>query len=281
MIPGLLLYAVLVMPPVAAWLEGSMVGHMLVQIPLLALAGSLVAHGASGGRGAVFAGFNTGGVPGLLVALFAAAAWMLPRMLDAALRSALMEAAKFITVPLLVGAPLALSWPLLPPVARGFVWANLISHAAVLGWLYSVAPNRLCTRYLLDQQATLGTTLLIVAMALLLGWGWFASSAHRSSSEPTHNRAPCPIGVSDHSSPLETRGYPAEYREGDWTCPAPRLRSGRVMFSRQTVWRFGKALGYRSDLHPCGLRARWTFGRNRALGARCLPTRLAPLPETR
>ena len=29
MIPGLLLYAVLVMPPVAAWLEGSMVGHML------------------------------------------------------------------------------------------------------------------------------------------------------------------------------------------------------------------------------------------------------------
>ena len=174
MIPGLLLYAVLVMPPVAAWLEGSMVGHMLVQIPLLALAGSLVAHGASGGRGAVFAGFNTGGVPGLLVALFAAAAWMLPRMLDAALRCALMEAAKFITVPLLVGAPLALSWPLLPPVARGFVWANLISHAAVLGWLYSVAPNRLCTRYLLDQQATLGTTLLIVAMALLLGWGWFA-----------------------------------------------------------------------------------------------------------
>jgi len=38
-IPGLLLYVVIVMPPVAAWLEGSVVGHMLVQIPLLALAG--------------------------------------------------------------------------------------------------------------------------------------------------------------------------------------------------------------------------------------------------
>jgi len=173
-IPGLLLYMVLVAPPVAAWLEGSMVGHMLIQIPLLALAGGLVARGASGGHGAALADFNAGGVPGLLVAVFAVAAWMLPRMLDAALRSALVEAAKFATVPLLVGAPLALSWPLLPPVARGFVWANLISHAAVLGWLYSVAPARLCTRYLFDQQAPVGAALLIVAMALLLGWGWFA-----------------------------------------------------------------------------------------------------------
>ena len=27
--------------------------------------------------------------------------------------------------------------------------------------------------------------------------------------------------------------------EGDWSCPAPPLRSGRVMFSKQTVPRFG------------------------------------------
>ena len=174
MIPGLLLYLVLVMPPVAGWLEGSMAGHMLVQIPLLALAGGLVARRAVGGRGTVLAGFNAGGFSGLLVAAFAATVWMLPRMLDAALRSPLLEASKFTTVPLLVGVPLALSWPLLPPVARGFVWANLISHAAVLGWLYTVAPSPLCTRYLFDQQATVGVALLIMAMALLVGCGWFA-----------------------------------------------------------------------------------------------------------
>jgi len=173
-IPGILLYMVLVMPPVAAWLEGSMAGHMLIQIPLLALAGGLAARGAAGRRRAVLAGFNAGGVPGLLVAMFAAALWMLPRMLDAALQSSLVEAAKFTAVPLLVGVPLALSWPLMPPVARGFVWANLISHAAVLGWLYTVAPYRLCTRYLYDQQALVGAALFIVAMALLVGWGWFA-----------------------------------------------------------------------------------------------------------
>jgi hypothetical protein len=173
-IPGMLLYMVLVMPPVAAWLEGSMAGQMLIQIPLLALAGGLAARGAAGRRRAVLAGFNASGFPGVLVTAFGAAVWMLPRMLDAALRSPLVEVAKFTTVPLLVGVPLALSWPLLPPVARGFIWANLISHAAVLGWLYTVAPNRLCTRYLYDQQAAVGLALLIVAMALLVGWGWFA-----------------------------------------------------------------------------------------------------------
>jgi hypothetical protein len=174
MIPGLMLYVVLIAPPVAAWLEASMVGHMLVQIPLLALVGALVARAAAGGRGAVLGGFNGAGIPGLLVAAFAAAVWMLPRTLDAALRSPFVEAAKFTTVPLLLGAPLALSWPLLPPIARGFIWANLISHAAVLGWIYTVAPNRLCTRYLFDQQAALGAALLFVALALLLGFAWYA-----------------------------------------------------------------------------------------------------------
>ena len=190
MISGILLYMMLVAPRVAAWLEGSMIGHMLIQIPLLALAGGLVARGASGGRGAVLDRFNAGGIPGLLVAVFAVIAWMLPRMLDAALRSALVEAAKFITVPLLVGMPLALSWPLLPPVARGFVWANLISHTAVLGWLYSVAPNRLCARYLFDQQTTLGMALLIMAIVLLLGWGGFAIvGAPRTARSTRYARA--------------------------------------------------------------------------------------------
>ncbi len=193
MILGLLLYVVLCLPPVAAGLEGSMLGHMLVQIPLLALAGGLVARAAAGGRPAALAGCNAGGFPGLFVALFAAAVWMLPRMLDAALASPLTEAAKFATVPLFVGAPLALSWKLLPTVARGFVWANLISHAAVLGWLYSVSPNRLCTRYLLDQQATLGAALLIVAASLAIALAWRAIAGTPVSRTPGTGHRPAEI----------------------------------------------------------------------------------------
>jgi hypothetical protein len=179
MIAGLFLYVILVLPPVAAWLEASMTGHMLVQIPLLAIAGGLVARPAARGGRAELAGFNAGGVPGLLIAAFAVVVWMLPRTLDAALSTPLAEAAKFTTVPLLIGAPLALSWPMLPHVARGFIWANLVSHAAVLGWLYSVAPNRLCTRYLFDQQAVLGAALLVVALALLFGLAAYAIAAPR------------------------------------------------------------------------------------------------------
>ncbi len=194
MILGMLLYGVLCLPPVAAGLEGSMLGQMLVQIPLLGLAGGLVARAACGGRPAALAGFNAGGFPGLFVAFFAAAVWMLPRMLDAALASPLTEAAKFVTVPLFLGAPLALSWKLLPSVARGFVWANLISHAAVLGWLYSVSPDRLCTRYLLDQQATLGAALLIVAagLAIALGWRAVAGTSVGPAPEAGHRRRKFP-----------------------------------------------------------------------------------------
>ena len=36
-----------------------------------------------------------------------------------------------------------------------------------------------------------------------------------------------------------TRGYPAESREGDWTCRALRLRSGRALVSNETVRRVG------------------------------------------
>ena len=174
MIAGAALYLILVTPPIATWLERTMVGHMLLQIPLLALAGSLVARGTFGRHGARLAGFNATGIAGLLMAVFVAAIWMLPRTLDAALRDPLVEAAKFASVPLLIGAPLALSWPLLPPVARAFVWANVISHAAVLGWLYRAAPDRLCARYLFDQQATVGAALLIIAIALLLALALYA-----------------------------------------------------------------------------------------------------------
>jgi len=183
MIAGLALYLVLVAPPIAAWLERTMAGHMLLQVPLLALAGGLVARGILGRHGAGLAGFNAAGIAGLLVAVFVAAVWMLPRTLDAALRDPLVEAAKFTSVPLLIGAPLALSWPLLPPVARAFVWANVIS---VLGWLYRAAPDRLCARYLFDQQATVGSALLIIAVVLL-----FALASYAIAGSPWQGRTVC------------------------------------------------------------------------------------------
>ena len=191
MIPGLLLYAVLVMPPVAAWLEGSMVGHMLGHLPLLALAGGLVARGVVGGRGVVLAGFNAGGFPGLLVATFAAAVWMLPRTLDAALRSRLVEVAKFTTVPLVVGVPLSLSWPLLPLVTRGLMGEPDFPCRSPWLALYRRAQSALHPLPVRSTGDCWGA-LLVLAMALLVGWGWLVIVG-RPIRLPSHDRRCSPL----------------------------------------------------------------------------------------
>lgn len=160
------LCGLLAAPPVTGALESSMVGHMLVQLPLLALAGGLVARGLAGPCGWSVSGFNAGGIAGLITATLAAAVWMLPRSLDDALTSAAIEAAKFVTVPLLVGAPIALSWPRAGVLVRDLVWAHVIAMQLTLGWLYLVAPVRLCLGYRLDQQSLLGAALLGTAVAV-------------------------------------------------------------------------------------------------------------------
>jgi hypothetical protein len=91
---------------------------------------------------------------------------MLPRSLDAALAEPAMAVAKFISLPALLGLPLAQSWCRLHPIARGFVWAKLVSMLGVLGWLYLAAPVRLCNFYLLDEQLLLGRAMLAIGAAL-------------------------------------------------------------------------------------------------------------------
>jgi hypothetical protein len=162
------LYGLLAAPPVTIALESSMVGHMLVQLPLLAFAGGLVARGLARPGGAGAGGFNAGGVAGLVAATLAASVWMLPRSLDGALTSTAIETAKFVTVPLLVGAPIALSWPRAGVLVRGLVWAHVVAMQLTLGWLYLVAPGRLCLGYRLDQQSLLGAALLGTAVAVAL-----------------------------------------------------------------------------------------------------------------
>ncbi len=166
---GLLLIWVVALPATRRALEASMVAHMLVQIPLLVLAGALLARCIPAKLRRGFEELDAHGVPGMLAAAFASSYWMLPRALDAALSDPLAELAKFWSLPLLVGVPLALSWPRMGPIGRGFVLANAISMIAVVGWLYREAPVRLCSWYLVDQQVLLGNALL--ALALLAGAG--------------------------------------------------------------------------------------------------------------
>jgi hypothetical protein len=166
-VPWLAAYGVLASPPARAFLEASPAGHMLVQIPALVALGWIGAGALPAELRHRIDRFNAAGVTGLLLALFTLTVWSLPRLLDAALNDPLAELAKFLTLPLLGGLALALSWSRLPALLRGVVWANLVSMLLVMGWLYMEAPLKLCNSYLSREQHDFGVLLLYLAGALM------------------------------------------------------------------------------------------------------------------
>jgi hypothetical protein len=166
--PGLFIAATL--PPAAAQLEANMVWHVLLQLPMLVLAGWLVARGLPARLFTAIDRYNEYGIPGILIVIFVGLCWMIPRVLDAALQSPMVALAKYVSIPLLVGAPLALSWPRMPAIARAFVCIELLAMLLRLGWLYLAAPTRLCSNYSLADQILLGKLLLIIAATLTVYW---------------------------------------------------------------------------------------------------------------
>ncbi|WP_291733489.1 hypothetical protein [Leisingera sp. F5] len=137
--------------------------HVLLQMPLLVLAGALAGWHLKVPR--------HWAVPLLLTALTAFLFWMLPRNVDWAL-TPVGELAKHTTQPLLLGLPLRLSWLWLDPILRGFLKANALSMLGVLGFLYTHAPVRICNSYLVSAQQDLGFAFLYLAAALACLWAF-------------------------------------------------------------------------------------------------------------
>jgi hypothetical protein len=165
-----MLYLLLATPVVRAWMEATMTGHMLLQIPLLAAIGVVSCHLLPERLQNSLLAAAGGAIPCVLLATFASSYWMLPRALDGALTNPLNEAAKFLSLPLLVGLPLGLAWRRLRIIGRSFVCTNAISMLAVLGWLYVIAPVRVCNNYLVDQQEIAGWWMVKLAVLLFACW---------------------------------------------------------------------------------------------------------------
>ena len=169
---GIMLWAALAVPAIRQLLESTMTYQMLVQFPLLAAVGWALAQSVPSSINRRLAAWDQAGISGLLLVSLLSLVWMLPRAMDAAVAVPAISLAKFTSVPLLIGLPLALSWPRASFVVRGIVLAEVVAMTLRLGWLYLISPQRLCTNYLLDDQQRLGQILILIGLSLLLFVAW-------------------------------------------------------------------------------------------------------------
>jgi hypothetical protein len=174
-----LVLLVLLLPPVKRVLESSMTVQMLVLMPSLVGVGVLL-RAALPPRPLQFgATWDHRGITGLILASIAATFWLLPRLLDAAASQPGVDAARYLSLPLLVGLPFSVSWPRMSFIVRGVFLLELIATLFRMGWLYLIWPDRLCNNYLLDDQQRLGQYLVLigvaacVAVGVQLLWGRF------------------------------------------------------------------------------------------------------------
>jgi hypothetical protein len=167
-------------------LEASMASHMLVQIPVLLIAGYLAAWAwllAPAPGTAAHSGpwlrcwqqlrrYDEQGVPSLLALVFLLTYWMIPMSLDTALASPMVEAIKFVSL-FAGGMLLADCLARANLVIQIFFLGNLSWMMAMVGMLYQDGSTRLCNFYLVDDQVLAGQGLVWLSAlipALWLGW---------------------------------------------------------------------------------------------------------------
>lgn len=178
---AIVLFLILCLPWVREWLEASMTLHMLVQFPLLIGVGWVVGRGLPHRITTWLDEWNCNGITGVVIVTTVTTVWMLPSMLDMAATNVLVDVLKYVTLPLLVGVPMVVSWPRMGFVLRGVFISEFIAMFFRLGWLYLILPTRVCNNYLLDDQQVGGKLMLVIGCVLVLVvaikliWGSFES----------------------------------------------------------------------------------------------------------
>jgi hypothetical protein len=188
----------------SAWLEASMARHMLIQLPLLVVAGWLASRPATASPR--MADFDEYGISGLSGLLFISAYWMVPRALELSLASPIFEAAKFSSL-FLLGLVLPGSLRRCPWVVQLFFLGNFGAMMAIAGIQYQNLPQRLCNAYLLDDQSSAGMGL--VTYAVVISIAWCVRIAPSLAPAPTVATFPVPINRSGQirfTPPLSGKG---------------------------------------------------------------------------
>src|SRR5258708_22787449 len=129
------------LPSLGLWLMRLMLTQMLVQIPLIFLAGVFWSARIACSAGTSWARWNAQGAPGLLFSALVLAFWMTPIALDDAASDSLWEAAKIASV-LAAGISAGISWRLGSGVAHAFYVGNMVWMTITAGRAYPKYPHR-------------------------------------------------------------------------------------------------------------------------------------------
>lgn len=163
--------------------------HMLVQIPMLLMAGLFAEQAYRLRRRDAevqnFTGhlwsMNEYGVPGLIWVSLVSMIWMIPKALDDALVDWRIAGFKYIGMPVsgwLLGASIRRA----PTIVKLFFLGNFCWMSAIAGIIYLEQPARLCNAYLLDDQDWTGRGLIALAILIPLAWlAWHAWSHRRTN----------------------------------------------------------------------------------------------------
>jgi hypothetical protein len=163
-------------------LEATMLGHMVLQIPVIFF-GGLLLFGRAVRNSAPFASIDRHGLTGLTALLIVSSYWMIPRALEFTLTMPGYELAKFASWALL-GAALPASIARANIVIQLFYLGNFCAMTAIAGMLYQDVPEQLCNAYLKDDQALTGAFLIILAVAAAVGWCIYRFPALNAPTPP-------------------------------------------------------------------------------------------------
>jgi len=145
--------------------------HMLVQYPLVMLAGALLFHLVPLGLRQRLGDWNAMGISGLAMFLGTMTVLMIPRVLDLAVADGTTDALKFGAL-LSAGALLPSSWRLAGRVLQAFFLGTVLPMLVVVGVVLQDSTRRLCSAYRLDEQQRLGEALVWISIAVTLVWLW-------------------------------------------------------------------------------------------------------------
>ncbi len=158
---------------------------MLIQLPLLALCGFVLADHSQAVKSTMFK-FDPSGAVSLVLATGWFLFWMLPLNLDSASTATAYRLLKALTIPVFIGVTATWAWRQLGPIWRGVMLLEGWAAATRLGWVYMISPEQLCANYLISDQQTVGRVLLSLSgAAALLGvfFGIFGTLRHPTRSE--------------------------------------------------------------------------------------------------